>query len=110
MSGDLSALVARLEAVTSRLEAAADKAGGGEPAGLKVRWKHSVTSDGNFILERVFGTRSLDWVWLKDLTLNCRFGSYCWRVRPGKISDNCFLLEERIVRSWSFLLVVNLKF
>ncbi|CAH3143559.1 unnamed protein product [Pocillopora meandrina] len=36
MSGDLSALVARLEAVTSRLEAAADKAGGGEPAGLKV--------------------------------------------------------------------------
>ena len=28
MSGDLSALVARLEAVTSRLEAAADKAGG----------------------------------------------------------------------------------
>lgn len=36
MSGDLSALVARLEAVTSRLEAAADKAGGGEPAGLNV--------------------------------------------------------------------------
>lgn len=36
MSGDLSALVARLEAVTSRLEAAADKAGGGEPADLGV--------------------------------------------------------------------------
>lgn len=28
MSGDLSALVARLEAVTTRLEAAADKSGG----------------------------------------------------------------------------------
>lgn len=28
MSGDLSALVARLEAVTARLEAAADKSGG----------------------------------------------------------------------------------
>ncbi|XP_078384537.1 LOW QUALITY PROTEIN: adenylyl cyclase-associated protein 1-like [Oculina patagonica] len=30
MSGDLSALVARLEAVTARLESAADKAGGGQ--------------------------------------------------------------------------------
>ncbi|KAJ7319449.1 F-actin-capping protein subunit alpha [Desmophyllum pertusum] len=34
MSGDLSTLVARLEAVTARLESAADKAGGGEPADL----------------------------------------------------------------------------
>ena len=30
MSGDLSALVARLEAVTTRLESAADRASGGE--------------------------------------------------------------------------------
>lgn len=36
MSGDLSALVARLEAVTTRLESAADRASGGEPAGLKI--------------------------------------------------------------------------
>ena len=35
MSGDLSALVARLEAVTARLESAADKASGGGQAGLK---------------------------------------------------------------------------
>ena len=33
MSSDLSALVARLEAVTTRLEAAADKTGGGAPEG-----------------------------------------------------------------------------
>lgn len=38
MSGDLSALVARLEAVTSRLEAAADKSSGGE-AGMNLCWK-----------------------------------------------------------------------
>ena len=36
MSSDLSALVARLEAVTTRLEAAADKTGGGAPQGIKV--------------------------------------------------------------------------
>ena len=35
MSGDLSSLVARLEAVTSRLETAADKASGGQ-AGMKL--------------------------------------------------------------------------
>lgn len=34
MSGDLSALVARLEAVTARLESAADKASGGAPEGM----------------------------------------------------------------------------
>ena len=33
MSGDLSALVARLEAVTTRLESAADKASGGGQEG-----------------------------------------------------------------------------
>lgn len=36
MSGDLSALVARLEAVTTRLESAADRASGGEPADVGV--------------------------------------------------------------------------
>jgi len=35
MSGDLSSLVARLEAVTTRLETAADKASGGQ-AGMKL--------------------------------------------------------------------------
>ena len=34
MSGDLSALVARLEAVTTRLESAADKASGGGQEGM----------------------------------------------------------------------------
>ena len=34
MSGDLGALVARLEAVTARLESAADKASGGAPEGM----------------------------------------------------------------------------
>ena len=39
MSGDLSALVARLEAVTTRLEAAADKTGGGASEGKVVKFK-----------------------------------------------------------------------
>lgn len=39
MSGDLSALVARLEAVTTRLEAAADKTGGEAPEGKVVKFK-----------------------------------------------------------------------
>lgn len=39
MSGDLSALVARLEAVTTRLEAAADKTGGGAPEGKVGKFK-----------------------------------------------------------------------
>lgn len=43
MSGDLSALVARLEAVTTRLESAADRAGGGEPAGMKLSRIKSLT-------------------------------------------------------------------
>ena len=48
MSGDLSALVARLEAVTTRLESAADRAGGGESAGLKKSLTYGFTSHGNF--------------------------------------------------------------
>lgn len=43
MSGDLSALVARLEAVTTRLESAADRAGGGEPAGMKLSRNKNLT-------------------------------------------------------------------
>lgn len=91
MFGDLSVFVVCFEVVILCLEVVVDKVGGGELVGLKVCWKYSVILDGNFILERVFGICSLDWVWLKDLILNCRFGSYCWRVWLGKISDNCFL-------------------
>ncbi|XP_074608508.1 adenylyl cyclase-associated protein 2-like [Acropora palmata] len=47
MSGDLSALVARLEAVTTRLEAAADKTGGGasEDVGVSVEGYDKVLND-----------------------------------------------------------------
>ena len=52
MSGDLSALVARLEAVTTRLESAADRAGGGEQG--MISQTLSVTLRGNLSIDTHF--------------------------------------------------------
>lgn len=54
MSGDLSALVARLEAVTARLESAADRASGGEQGMISQTLRVSLR--GNFSI----GTHFLD--------------------------------------------------
>ena len=77
MSGDLSALVARLEAVTARLESAADKASGGAPEGMIESLRTEESLGSIYLRLRYFPYSNLRaYLFMYLYCWNCR----CWSV------------------------------
>ena len=86
MSGDLSALVARLEAVTARLESAADKASGGAPEGMIESLRTEGSLGSIYLTLRHFPYSNLRaYLFIYLYCWNCRCWSVGYSLRRGII-------------------------